>query len=327
MKDNQGINTPQEIKEKGALAYKLAKEVVEEFNIPTIEIIREPGYRVRPFELFKVDESTNIKLHVQINSTMLGPISFFFSLVHPALHMILLLQTILSEETAAQSLKPSVMYELRKKKINILTLFDLKESEIQETIEFHTKELLKMFIANIESFVEAAIVDAFGHSKLGYYQHFIKPDLKDHWETLGLPDDFDIITSDELDEVRKYNLDKKRWFLGDKKQFLNLENLAYLYDELRKEYTRAKTEYYKLEKAFSLLNKHTAHEKWKDKWRDLHPEYFPNLHPKSLDSIDKNRPFELARMHLAELYDYDEDTMKKKITASKKLLPKRKKEG
>lgn len=319
--------TPEEIKERGNLAYKLAKEVVEEFNIPTIEIIREPGYQVRPFELFRSDESTDIRLHAQINSTMLGPISFFFSLVHPALHMILLLQTILSDETAPQSLKPSVIYELRKKKINILTLFDLKESEIQEAIESHTKEVLKMFIANIESFVEAAIVDAFGYTILGYYQHFIKPDLKDHWETLGLPDDFDIITSEELEEVRKHNLDEKRWFLGDKKQFLNLENLAYLYNELKEEYTRAKTEYYELEKAFFLLNKNAGPEKWKDKWRDLYSEYFPNLHPKLLDSIEKNRPFELACMHLAELYDYDDDTMKKKITASKKLLSKRKKEG
>lgn len=258
---------------------------------------------------------------------MLGPISFFFSLVHPALHMILLQQTILSDDTVSQSLKSSVIYELKKRQIKILTLFDLKDSEIQETIEFHTKGVLKMFISNIESFVEAAIVDAFGHTKLGYYQHFIKPDLKDHWATLGLPDDFDVITSDELDEVRKHNLDRKKWFLGDKKQFLNLENLAHFYNDLKEGYTDAKVKYYEFKKAFFVLNRTASPEGWKKKWSDIYPNDFPYLSPKALDLIESLRPFELARLHLAELYDYDEETIKIKITASKKLISKKKTMG
>lgn len=49
MENNSENQNTKEIKEKSELASRLSKEVVEEFNLPTIEIIKEEGYEFDRF--------------------------------------------------------------------------------------------------------------------------------------------------------------------------------------------------------------------------------------------------------------------------------------
>lgn len=318
MENNQNIKLSDEIIDRTGLAYKLSKEVVGELNLLDIKENKPKAYDDKQHYLYKIDDGTDILLYPQVN-TIFGYINISFSLVHVAYDAIWLIQLLLSDRTIPQMVKPNVIYELKKKKIDVLTLFGMEESETSEVTEFHTKGVLKMFIANIHNFAESAVVDAYGHSKIGYYQHVIKPMLKEHWEELGLSSDFDLITQDQLDEVRKYDLGRKRWFLGDKRQLLNIETLADEADNLRKQFNVARNRCKEIKHSFKMLQRNASQEDQWNKWIEMRTEEFPQLSYAALDSIEEKPPFELAIIHLAYLYGYDEETIRRKITQSRKV--------
>ncbi len=317
MKNDQRIELTTEQLERIATAYELSKEVVAELNLPDFRERRNELFDNKHHYCYKRDNGKDISLYAQIN-TNFGYINFDFSLINFAYDAILLTQELLTNEISPKHLKPNVIYELKKREIDILKLFNLEESEVKEVIAELVKEVLKMFILNTPNFAEAAIVDAYGHSKIGYYLHQIKPMMKEHWKNLGLPDDFNLITQEQLDEVRKYDLGRKRWFLGDKKQFLNMNTLADEADNLRKQYGKAKKDYFVLKASFERINRNSK-EKWIDKWIEIRFEDFPMLNSAALDVIENYRAFELTAIHLGDKYGYDEESMRKKIASSRKL--------
>jgi hypothetical protein len=323
MENNQGVNFTEEQIKNLELAYQLAKEVVEAFNFEDVSNYVDRDIDINKANYYKIDDGRNIKAYAEVG-TMYGDIKVQFSLTLIALDLIRLCQFLLSDEKAPTVLKSSVFYELQKRNIDMLTLFDLKESEVEETIKETTKRVLGMFIQNIPLFTRSGIIDALGHSKIGYCQYLLKPLLKEHWQKLGLPDDFNLITEPELESVKKYNTDRKKWFLVDRKQLLNMDTLADEADNLRKQYRDAKAVFLEYKGSFDLLNPNASDEEWEDKWIDIRLEKFPTLHYKALDSINQGyRPFELVLIHLAEIYGYDEESMRKKITTARKLKRKK----
>lgn len=319
MEDNEKKEelTEDEIKQI-QLAYKIAKEVVEELQFKDSEEYVKGNFDKSKDSFFTTDNGYDIKVFAHIISG-LGNINIQFSLTLIANDLIGLFRLILSDETAPSVLQNSVIYELRKRNIDMLTLFGLEESEVDEVIETRSKEVLKMFLPNISLFARSAIVDAYAHTKIGYIQNFLKPLFKEDWEKLGLPNDFNIIIDDDLEKIRQYNLDRKKWFLGDKKQLLNLETLGDDADKLRIRYKEAKSFFIEYKRSFNLINPRSTDEELKEKWVDIQIEKFPDLHFKALDLIESLRPYELALTHLAEIYDYDEESMRKKVTQSRKL--------
>lgn len=312
--------TEEEIK-RYELAISLAKEVVQEMQIEDIANYQESDYKGFTCYFYKMESERNVKIFAEIGYEF-GLIKVEFSLIIITNQIIELLEKVLSNERASEVLKPSVIYELKKRNINILTLFDLGESEVQEEIKYRTKRVLEMFFNNIALFTRASIVDALGHTVIGYYQHIVKESLKEHWTKLGLPNDFSLLTQTDLDEIRQHNVDTKRWYTGDKKQLLNdwrLEGLADEADNLREQYENAKTRYEEAKSAFELLNRRASREDWWEKWIDLRMEEFPTLNYKALDLIEVKRPFELAIVHLADLFGYSEETIRKKITQSRDM--------
>ncbi len=318
MENYQKIELSDEIIKRAELAYKLSKDIVEELNLPDIKENKPKAYDDKQHYVYKIYDGNDILLYSQVN-TIFGYVNISFSLANIAFDAIWLIQLLLSDETIPQMVKPSVIYEIKKKNIDVLTLFDMEKSDIPEIVEFHTKGVIRMFIANIHNFAESAVVDAYGHSKIGYYQHTIKPMLKERWEELGLSSGFDLITQDQLDEVRKYDLGRKRWFLGDKRQFLNIETLADEADNLRNQFKVAKTRCEEIKRGFKLLNRNASREDWWSKWIELRPEEFPKLNYRALDLVEEKPPFELVIIHLADLYDYNEETIRRKITQSRNL--------
>lgn len=316
MQAEQDFELPDDVDKRANLSYQLAKEIVEQLKIRDIKENQNEDDGKSHY--FYIDKGFDVLLFCEI-TTYFGYIRTTFSLSLIAFNVIRRLQLLLSEETVPEVLEPSVIYELKKRKIEILKLFNLKESEVEESIKLQTKGILEMFIANIPVFTDSSIIDSYIHSVFGFIKHVIKPSLEEHWKELGLPKDFDLITPNQLDEVRKNNLGTKRWFLGDKKQLLNITTLADDADYLRKEYQKAKTKYFQYRSSFYSLNKNASKEEWQDKWLDSRFEFFPNLNNKALDLIEEFSPFELARIHLAVIYGYSEERMKIKISESRKL--------
>lgn len=309
--------TPEQIK-RFELASELTKELVNELQIPDSKDYVEKEFSVNQNTMYKTELNHSTYLYAEIG-TLYGPIEIKFSLTLIAIHLLQLIELILSDETAPTVLKNSVMYELRKRNINMLTLFDITESEVEEVCKFRTKDVLKVFLLNVPMFAQCTLEDALGFSKLGYCQHLLKPLLKDHWEGLGLPDDFNLVTESELEMVRKYNLDRKKWFLGDKKQLLNMATLADEAGALKAEFKRAKTRHAECKESFYKLSPHATEEEWKEKWVDIYLAEFPKLHYKALDDIENHPPFELVSIHLSEIFGYDDEVMRKKITTARKM--------
>ena len=319
---------PEEIK-RYELAVTLTKETLRELDIEDISSYTKKDFSGFKSSFYKMESERNVKIYAEVGYEF-GLIKLEFSLVVITNHIIEFLDKVLSNEEVSEILKPSVIYELDKRDIDILTLFDLDESKVQEEIQNKTKSILKLFIKNIDLFTRASVIDALGHSITGYYQHVIKESLKDHWAKLGLPGDFSLLTQSDLDEIRQYNVDRKRWFIGDKKQLLNdwrLEGLADEADNLRGQYKIAKSRYKELKHSFELIYKRASREDWLEKWIDWQIEEFSALNCKALDLIEEKPPFELAIVHLADLFGYDAETMRKKITESRKLKKQKLKAG
>lgn len=315
MEKNQNNELTNEQIEEFELAYQVSKEVVDELGFEEASNYKSSNDPLKN-TFYKLDNGGNLIVFAEIGS-IFGQIEVRFSLIYIAYDLIRFFKLILSDETASTVLKSSVIYDLQKRKIDILTLFNIKELDVGEAIKNNSKEVLKLFIQNTPFFTRAGIFDALGHSQIGYCQYVLKPQLQKHWEELGLPKEFNLITESELDSVRQYNLDRKKWFLGNKKQLLNIETLVEEADSLRIRYSEAKKIHNKYKDGFYLLNKNAKNE-WKDKWIDIQIEEFQTLNYKALNSIEDFRPFELALIHLAEVYGYDEESMRKKITKARK---------
>ena len=201
----------------------------------------------------------------------------------------------------------------------MLKLFNLKPEDVVGAKRHHVCEALKMFMRNIPVFAEASVVDGIAHTKVGYFQYSVKPLLKEHWGNLGLPDNFDLMTEDELDPIRKAYTNRKRWFLGDKKQMLNMATLADMADDLRRQYKIARTRYKKCKSSFFTLNPNGNDRKWQDQWAHICSAEFPALHPRATKEIEHSAPFELVNIHLAANYDYDEETIRKKLAEARRM--------
>lgn len=325
MEENSTPELTQEQIKRFELATTLTKEVIQEHGIEDITSYEERDCSDFKCYFYKMEGERDVKIYAEIGYE-LGRIKLEFSIVIITKQIIDFVEKITSNEKCEEILNPEIIKTLRDKNIDILTLFDLEESDVEDVIKDYTKKILGIFFANISQFTRFSVVDALGHSLTGYCQHFIKPLLNEHWAELGLPKDFRLLTQSFLEEIQRYNTDKKRWFLGDKKQLLNdwrLEGLADEAEDLRKQYSELKGNYKQLKSSFKLINRGSTSEEWLEKWKDIQLSDYPTLNFKAMDLVEEYRPFELALIHLADFFGYDEETIRKKVNLSRKLKKQR----
>lgn len=311
------------------LAVALTKEAVEELGIEDISNYQERDCSGFKCYFYKMETERDVKIYAEVGYEF-GRIKLEFSISIITNQIIEFIEKMFSNERISEILKPEVIKILQTKNIDALTLFSLEESEVEDVIKVYSKNILKMFIQNISLFTRATVVDALVHSLTGYYQHVVKGLLKEHWAELGLPKDFSLLTQSDLEEIQRYNIDIKRWFLGDKKQLLNdwrLEGLADEAENLRKQYSELKGTYKKFKNSFELLNRRSTNEEWLEKWKDIQISDYPTLNFKAMGLVEEYRPFELALIHLADFFGYDEETIRKKIILSRKLKKQRQSKG
>lgn len=325
MEENSTPELIQEQIKRFELAIALSKEVIQELGIEDIGNYKKRGYSGLKCCFYKIEDERDVKIHVEVGYE-LGLIKLEFSIAIITNEIIEFIEKMLSNERISELLKPEVIKVLRDKDIDALTLFGLEESEVEDVIKDYSKKVLKMFFHNIPLFTRASVVDALANSLTGYYQHAVKELLKEYWGELGLPKDFSLLTQSDLEEIHKYNIDRKRWFLGDKKQLLNdwrLEGLADEAEDLRKQYSELKKNYGKLKSSFKLVNRGSTAEEWLEKWKDIQLSDYSTLNFKAMDLVEEYRPFELALIHLADFFGYDEETIRKKVNLSRKMKKQR----
>jgi hypothetical protein len=304
-------------------AFLVAKEVADEENIPDIAEYRGREYNAETSRFFKIEADGDLRIYAEIVSRFFGLIRVEISLKVIAAHILYYLERLLTKGRAREVLDESIVDVLEKRKINMLTLFNCDESGLDEFVRERSKQILNIFLLNIEIFSTLTVDDAFGHSLTGYLVNKVRPEFAEHWKDLGLPARFSLLTESQLDSVRQHNANVKKWYLGDLKQWLNINTLADQVDDLRKLFKAAKVEFMKQRDDFFKANRRATIEEWDNKWLEIAKETFPALHYTVVSEIEWLRPFELAQKQVAFLYGYSEDYIRNKIRESRKLKGKR----
>jgi hypothetical protein len=301
------------------LAVVLSKEVVYEADFPNAWNYVENEKYEQGYRIYKRVKDDNVLIFAEVK-TEFGIVKIEFSLITVALNILNLFEKLYSKEQANEVLKSTVVKQLERQKIDILTLLKVKESEIEENIREKSKYVLDLFVKNTPFFTRHAQVDALSASVFGFFQHVIKPELKEHWENLNLPKNFNLITNAEIDRYRESYIDQRRLFLGDKKQLLTpdkFQNLANEAEELRLMYSKEKHIYLNAQKEFHAANKGVPKTLREKQWSEFKFEKFPHLNVQALKVIETRPPSELARIHLADFYGYEEHAMRKLILKSR----------
>jgi hypothetical protein len=310
--------TPEQIRQV-ELSEEIMNEIIQEIGIEGIENLHKSETSGLENRIFKIEDNRGLVIYAEVD-TLFGQVRIEFPLIAIVFQIVNFLEKLFSRERMSEALHPEVVWQLKSKGIDILTLLNMEEAEVPEKIKTFTKSILTLFFHNIPIFTEASVLDASTNSIFGYFQHVVRGSLREHWEELGLGKDFNLITASELEQAQKFYLDRRRWFLGDRKQLLTEENFRQLADQsesLRKHYKELKYKYKELKRSYKSLNG-GSEEGWVDKCEELRQDKFPELLVGNTQEFETLAPFELANKHLALMYGYDEEVMRKKITQSRK---------
>jgi hypothetical protein len=319
MREGWPDNQPIDEVRRYELGYAIAKEVLEEAEIPDISAYQPLSDENRlGSHFYQADHTADIHVHFEIG-TQWGHINLAFSLMFVAQDFVSLIERVMSDELARTVLSTSVIYELQKRGITMLGLFDTKPEEVPGTVREVAKRALFVFLQNVPEMTRSSLVDAMGSTKLGYVTNILKPALREHWTNLGLPKDFNIVTAAELEAARKHHRDMKRWFLGDRKKLLRVEALADDVDFLRGIYKAARLRYQECKKSYGTLNRRAGVNEWEEKWTEICMEEFPAVPRFMRGQIGSRPPHELVYSHLGRLYGMSEEGIRKKLTISRKL--------
>lgn len=299
------------------LGNEIALELVQELGLRDwSEALRDPH---RPDTAIYVSETDPEVRIIGEASTNCGPVQVMFSLPYIAADIIDVIRSLLSEDKVSRILDSDVLNEIRKRELSMLQFFAVEPEEIEETVRHHAKGGLRMFLINTGGFVEAAVLETLNHAKIGYMTNVLPPLLKEHWREKGFAENFRLLSQRQINIFLKKNIDRKRWFLADRKQRLDMSKLADAAENVRQEYRKARIKHDRLKKSFDEIHTSATLSEWREKWVELRDADFQHLIPELLDEVWCTPPFELATRHLGIIFGYNEETMLKKIKASRKL--------
>lgn len=315
--------TPAQV-ERYDRAYEISKECVDELEINDLQTMDPQGIEEGKSYSFKIVDDTSVEIWLLLWTRFAHHVKIRFSLSLIAYETLWLFESLTNDEEIEKIISDKPFNEIRRRGLTTLQLFDIEPEDLTASQAEHTKQVLIMILKNLGNFGESAIVDAVGHSKIGYYTHHMAPRLREHWKSLGLPRDFSLFSKEDIEHIRKHDVDWKRWFVGDKKQLLDMKSLPMQAEQLRHEFSTARKAAKKFEEAWRLVNPRNSRAlatELKAHIRDKHQMFSANLIEEMLDNPE-TPPFKLAVSQLAEAYGYTPETMTKKISDARKLARK-----
>lgn len=271
---------------------------------------------------FDVDEMGEVFVMSEFDSPI-GLIFLRFSLSRIAFDIVHLMRTVLGSHYGESVFDSGVVKILKKKSIDVYKLLNLSKGDsCDPLVGEHAEKALVLFIENLPFFARSTVIDSLGHSKLGYVQNYLRVELEDHWKDLGLPKKFSLITIEQLEEVRKYDVRHRHWFLGDRKAYLDLTTLHILADSLHARYKEYIADAKETEASFHRTNRRASEDDWDAFWTERVSEDYGDLHPRALREFKKNRgaiASNLRDIHLGAIYDYSPEVIREKISESRSL--------
>lgn len=302
VKENQEERTSESQKErfyKWARALKILQGAVEDCGLRDFSEFKEEELLENHWQTFKREYPGDVSLII-FGSGLFGTLQWEFFLIKGVAHIVERLEELLRQPNADK-------------------VFALPEDDdIEEAVNLHARALTSNYIHHLPAAMYQSLNQALDDTIRGYFKNVIEPTLRDHWKSLGLPDDFTLLAESELQKYDRQIEDLRKVYVGDKRPKLTEEQLSRLvkqYQVLRHEYGEARRFHNQTRDAFfkSNITLKDKDEAWRKAWSSMAPEQFPFLRPECLDLLpDLNyQPYELARRHLARLYRYGEEYMVK----------------
>lgn len=308
MNRNSPERNPKET-EKWILALSILKTAVKEAGVTSVsEYKGEP--LDRRWHLFYEERPNDVILKMFVQG--------YFGSIHADVSLIISAKWILDEVDRILS-QPDAG-----------RLLDFTEQDRPELLRENTRMILRSLVTRIPVVAFHSLSKALSESVDSHLKLYVGPLLKDHWRSLGLPEDYtltpSVIFTDALQGVDDQFKALREELRGNKRVRLTAEaraNLANEHEELRAAYEVAKDHYKQTNKAFFLGKRNRTLDEWEEEWRVLGSRLFPDLFYGCLNEINSYQPFELAHMHLADFYGYSPQYMVKLVTQSSNLKPRK----
>ncbi len=262
------MNTNQEEElAKWEHAFNILKEVVREIGLKDVSEYKGEILNQR-WQIFKREHPHDVSL-VLLVSGLYGTLEGDFFLLKGAFWIMEEVEKLLRQPHADK-------------------LFDLPDEEsLIAAIDYHTRNLLNNYIHYLPAKMCQALDQALDDSVCGYIKNVIEPTFRTQWESLGLPDDFTLLPSDELQKYDKQLEELRKIFIGAKRPKLTAEQRQAMreeYQNLRLAYAEARR-FHDLSRKTFFKNNPTSKDKdgaWREKWFAIHVEMFPKLRSECL---------------------------------------------
>lgn len=318
MQDENQENVQNEVSEKEqrlenerwAIAFSALKEAVADAGIKDIS-----EYNGEPLELrwrvFSVENDQDIILKLQAQG-LIGVFDVDISLILAARLVLDEVEKILTQPDATR-------------------IFDFEEKERREILHDHTRMILKQFVTQIPIVSFRNITQALDDSIQGHIKTSVEPLLKEHWESVGLPNDFTVSPSAAYLTAIKgvnehFNVLREGFVLGNKRARLTDERRANLdveHELFRSEYQHAQNQYKYNRKQFFVGHRNRTEDEWEEEWLKLSFKMFPDLNYDCRKDIISYKPHELSCIHLADFYGHSPSYMAKLISQASGLRRKK----
>jgi hypothetical protein len=291
-------DSPKENFAKWERALRVLQEAIQARGLSDFSEFRPEQLSDNRWELYKQEHQYDVSLHI-LASGLFGKFQGEIFLIKGAHHMIEEMTNLMHQPDAAK-------------------LFNLSdENNVDEMVDIHVHCLLSQYINFLPAKMFQALNQTLDDSIRGYFKNVLEPTYRDHWKSLGLPDDFTLLPKVELQKYDKQLEDLRKMFVGDKRPKLTKEQLSILAEEhqkLRRDYGEAKRFHKTSRETFfnnniSLIDKDVN---WRKTWSNMSSEMFPTLRSECLVLLpDLNySPYELAKKHLALSLRYSENYFK-----------------
>jgi hypothetical protein len=294
---------------KWELAHSILKEAVAELGIKDISEYKGEPLNLR-WHVFYQETDKDVILKMLVKG-MFGWINFDVSLIMTAKWIVDEVENVLSQPDATR-------------------ILDFSEEERDTKLHENARMILRGYIIQFPVVAFQIFSQAINDAVQSHIKTYVKPLLKDHWKSLGLPKDFTISPSEafnnELRSIDEQFTVLRKSFLGNKRIRLTEEKRANLDDEheqLRSEYQVAKEYYNHSRKAFFAARRNRTEDEWVEEWSAQSFRMFPTLNYHCLAEINNYQPFELAHMHLADFYGYSAEYIKKLVSQASTLKSKK----
>ncbi len=295
--------------ERWEFALSVLKEAITDAGIRNIaEYKGEPlGKR---WDVFFHESSTDIILKMFVDG-LFGTIRADYSLLLSTSLLIEEVETTLNQPDANQ-------------------LFDITDEDHPEVLRENARMILTALIQRIPIVAFRLLTQALDEAIQWHIKTHIEPRLKEHWRSLGKPEDFTISLSknfsDAIQNTNEQFETLRKELSGDKRARLTEEkraNLGSEHAQLRSEYQNAKNYHDQAQKVYLAVKRNRTIDGWREEWETLCLRMFPDLHYRCLYEVADDQPFQLAHRHLAEIYGYSPQYMMKLVSQASGLKPKK----